>query len=128
MIVSTPERMNCGIRLTSTTAFALDSGRRRPSSSTEISCFAETTQVERGASRERHGADGARRLALHELRQLIHRLFDVDRAALRDGFFAVRHDGAGRGEVRTRDARAGDDDFIDLDGFGARLGRGLPEC
>ena len=93
----------------------------------EIACFTQTTQVERRASRERDGADGARRLALHELRQLIHRLFDVDRAALRDGFFAVRHDGAGRGKVRTRDARAGDHDFIDLDGLGAGLGRGLPE-
>ena len=36
VMVSTPERMNCGIRLTSTTAFALDNGKRRPSSNTRF--------------------------------------------------------------------------------------------
>ncbi len=94
----------------------------------EISCFTETTQVERRASRERHSADRARRLPLHELRQLVHRLFDIDGAALSDGFLAVRHDRARRGKVGARDARAGHDDFIDFDGLGVRLWRGLPEC
>ena len=72
----------------------------------QVARFAQSAQVERRATRERHRADRALRLALNELRQLIQRILDVDRAGLRDLFLAKRHDRAGRGIVRSRDARA----------------------
>ena len=88
----------------------------------EVARLAQAAQVERGASRERDGADRALRLALHELRQLIQRVLDVDRAGLRDGRFAECHDRTGRRIVRSRDARARDHHLLETLARPAALG------
>ena len=71
---------------------------------------AEAAKVDRRGAGGAIGDGGA--LVREHLRQAIQEIFDAGRAFQLDFLRVHRGDGADRGQVRLRDARAGDDDFL----------------
>ena len=89
---------------------------------------AEVAKVDRGDAGRAVGV--GRTLAGEDLRQRVEEIFDAGRALKLD--FLRRHDRdrAGRGQVRLRNARTGDDDVAGVDdrgafGVGRALGDGI---
>ena len=112
VIVCTLDRIESGTRLMSTVPKMSASGRRRPSSSTRLRFAPSAMQVDGGvAARALPAVAGAARR--RELRHLIERRFERDRAALLQVFDRRDHDRARRLAVRIGDQRAGDDDFLE---------------